>query len=161
MSRHTTFTHTIGLRVIEQIRKGMPVVFAAAAAGVPRATLYRWLAAGEAEKPSADDESLVAFAALYRAAEAEYAAQELASIDGEVGEGKGDWKRTAWKLEKRFPKEFGSRVALEHSGPDGAPMQHQVTARVVVLPPVHDPANRDDSVEPEPGAADGVPEQPG
>lgn len=136
MPAPTAYTEEIGKRIVAEIRTGLPVKFAAANAGVHRSTIYDWLARGEKAAPTDADEPYVSFALLYRAAEAAYAKQELASIDGEVGEGKGDWKRTAWKLSKRFPGEFGDKLALEHSGPDGAPVQHEVTARVVVMPTI-------------------------
>jgi hypothetical protein len=140
MAAHTVYTEEIGKRIVAEIRTGLPVKFAAANAGVHRSTVYDWLERGEKATPTDADEPYVSFALLYRAAEAAYAKQELASIDGEVGEGRGDWKRTAWKLSKRFPGEFGDKLALEHSGPEGSPMQHEVTARVVVLPQITDAA---------------------
>ena len=134
MGRPTKYSEGVGQRIVVEIRRGLAVKFAAALAGVGEQTLRDWLAKGEAESPPDADGPLVAFAELYRSAEAEYAAQELASIDGEVGEGKGDWKRTAWKLEKRFPKEFGPRVALEHSGPNGGPIEiNDARARILAL----------------------------
>lgn len=122
MGRPTTFSPDLALVLIEEIRKGRPVKFAAAAAGVSRPTLYRWLAQGEAEDAPATDSEFVAFAALYRAAEAEYAARELDAIDT-ARNAELDWKSSSWKLSKRFPGEFGERVSHELSGPNGGPIR--------------------------------------
>jgi transposase len=157
VGRPCSYTDEAGQKILVAIRAGLPVKFAAAKASVGLRTLYDWLERGERE---GGDPALVAFAQLYREAEAEYAAQELARIDADAAADSNAWKARAWKLERRFPREFGSKVALEHSGPEGGPIESSatVTARVVVLPPIHDPVARDDSVAPEPGTADGVSE---
>lgn len=149
MARPTTYTDAIGQRIVEEIRRGVPVKFAAALAGVPRPTLYRWLEQGEAENPPDADEPLVSFALLYRGAEAEYAAQELAAIEKEPGEGKGDWKRRAWKLERRFPKEFGARKAIDLTT-DGEALNLGASAAVAI----YMPAEAEDDVD-DPGSTSG------
>lgn len=32
------------------------------------------------------------------------------------------WQASAWFLERKYPKEYGLKQTLEHSGPDGAPI---------------------------------------
>lgn len=121
MPRPCSYTDEAGERVLEAVRAGLPVKLAAAKARVGLRTLYDWLERGEAD--DATDARLVAFAQLYREAEADYAAQELARLDADAAADSNAWKARAWKLERRFPREFGSRVALEHSGPEGGPIQ--------------------------------------
>lgn len=134
MGRPTKYTDAVGQRIVEEIRRGLPVKFAAALAGVGEQTLRDWLARGEAADPPDADEPLVSFALLYREAEAEYVAEELRAIDGEHGEGKGDWKRTAWKLSKRFPREFGERKAIDVTT-DGESLNLGANAAVVMYLP--------------------------
>jgi len=37
------------------------------------------------------------------------------------------WQAHAWWLERTDPQTFGRKVALEHSGPEGGPIQQQTT----------------------------------
>lgn len=155
MGRPSKYTDAVGLKIVEQIRKGMPVKFAAALAGVGEQTLRDWLAKGEAESPPDADEPLVSFALLYREAEAEHAGEMLAKIDGDA---KG-WQRHAWALERRFPREFAQRKLLEHTGADGGPIETSAAA-VVVLPALDEPPAAN-ALAPEPGPADPVSRKPG
>ena len=38
----------------------------------------------------------------------------------------GVWQAAAWYLERRYPDRWGLRTRLEHSTPDGRPMEHTV-----------------------------------
>lgn len=116
MARPTKYTDAVGFKIVESTRAGLHLTFAAPLAGVSVRTVYNWLAKGEAEEPPDEDAPLVAFAELYRSALAEYVRDELKSIANEHGEGKGDWKRTAWKLAKRCPREFGDKIDLTTDG---------------------------------------------
>ena len=44
----------------------------------------------------------------------------------------GTWQAAAWKLERRYPQEYGKTVQ-EHQGKDGGPIQ--VREVVVNMPP--------------------------
>lgn len=149
MARPTIYTDAVGLKVIEGVRAGLPVKFAAAKAGVSVRTVYNWLAKGEADEPPDADAPLVGFAELYREAEADYAADLLGKVSNDA---KG-WQRHAWALERRFPKEYGARKLLEHVGADGEPLNVGGPAAVVVLPALDDPP-APHAVDPEPGPAD-------
>lgn len=37
----------------------------------------------------------------------------------------GDWRAAAWLLERRLPARYARREALEVSGPDGGPVEHE------------------------------------
>lgn len=37
----------------------------------------------------------------------------------------GDWRATAWLLERRFPQQFGRATRHELSGPEGQPVEFQ------------------------------------
>ena len=120
MPTQTSYTDAVGAAIIDAVRSGLPVRFAAAKGGIGWRTVYDWLDRGENNPDRYPD--LAAWAALFREAEAEYASQELARIDADAAADSNAWKARAWKLEKRFPREFGSKVALEHSGPDSGPI---------------------------------------
>lgn len=149
MARPTIYTDAVGAKIVDEIRHGAPVKFAAARAGVSLRVVYAWLAKGEADDPPEADEPFVSFALLYREAEAEYAAELLASVRVDA---KG-WQRHAWTLERRFPKEYGARKLLEHVGADGEPLNVGGPAAVVILPPLDDPP-APHAVDPQPGPAD-------
>lgn len=124
-------TPKVANQIVASIRKGRPKWVAAERVGVHRETLDLWIARGEAENPPPEDEPFVAFAERVRCAAARYVAFELDEIDKEKGEGKGDWKRRAWKLRQRFPREFVERKAVELSGPEGGAVPVAMTTTQV------------------------------
>lgn len=38
----------------------------------------------------------------------------------------GNWTAAAWKLERRFPDDYGRREKIEHANPDGTPLLEPV-----------------------------------
>lgn len=159
MARPTKYTETLGIRLCVLIREGAFIATAAKSVGVSRDTVYEWLKRGEADPPAPGDDAFVTFAELFRSAEADAELDMMRQLRAPKAS-PAHVKALTWFAEKRWPTRFGAKVSLEHSGPNKGPIEATVTARVVVLPPVHDPAARDDSVEPEPGPADGVSQQP-
>lgn len=159
MARPTKYTEAVGLRIVEEIRRGRPKWVAAQLVGVSRETLDEWIKRGEVDEPPDADLPFVLFAELYRQAEAEYCAQELDGIDGETGSKRGDWKRRAWKLQQRFPRQFAERKAIELTGADGETLNLSGPAAVVVLPALDDSPRAQGAVDPEPGPADALPHE--
>jgi hypothetical protein len=104
-------------RVCQALRAGAHMEQAATYAGVHRATVYRWLARGEADDAP---ERYRDFAAAVREAEAGF---EIASLALIARVGDEDWRARAWLVERRHPRRWGRRKALELSGPDGEPIQ--------------------------------------
>ena len=140
MPRPTKLTPKLQERIAGFVRAGAYVETAAAAAGVSKVTLYAWLKRG-----AAGEGPFAAFAEAIEEAQALAEMRDLALI-GKAAE--TEWAAAAWRLERKFPDRYGRRTRLEHSGPDGSPMQYEVTARVVVLPPITDAADlADDSVD--------------
>jgi hypothetical protein len=107
---------------------------AAAFAGVSRPSIWRWSRRGEAEirrldaDPDAEirqSEALYVdlFNALWRA-RARKTAHDLAVIShhADVLE---DWRASAWRLERRYPEQWGKRrrIELEHTGAGGGPVR--------------------------------------
>jgi hypothetical protein len=104
-------------RLCQALRAGAHMEQAATYAGVHRATVYRWLARGE---PDDAPRRFHDFAAAVREAEAGF---EIASLALIARAGDEDWRARAFLLERRHPRRWGRRKALELSGPDGEPIQ--------------------------------------
>lgn len=98
------------------LSKGTPVVHACAIVGIPVATYYRWRNLSKEGKPGYDgiDE---------RAAKAEAGlAQKAETVFDVILEGKDDRtkvKLLTWRLEKRFPQQYGPQGSLKIEGAIG------------------------------------------
>lgn len=102
MGRPTKYRREIVDAIIAAIEAGATYDLAAAAAGISTDTLGRW----RKEKPL--------FAELMREAEGKGAVKLLRVIDTAAVD---DWRAAAWKLERRYPREYGRTVQeQEHSG---------------------------------------------
>jgi hypothetical protein len=137
-------------KVCALIREGAYVSSAAVLAGISRATHYRWMKLGAKGRPGFTE-----YAGAVERASAIRETRLLATIAN--GGDKG--KAAQWLAEKMYPDRYGSRARIEHSGPDGSPIQTETVARVVVLPPLEDEPDGS-SVAPEPGPANALPGVP-
>ena len=100
-------------RLLEGLSVGATHELACAYAGMSVDTFERWRR-GNSGAP-AD------FAELIRLAEGKAAIGWLAKIEREANN--GDWRAAAWKLERRYPEQYGKQVQeLHHTGKDGAPL---------------------------------------
>lgn len=126
MSRNTKLTPDAARLAIELARKGVPKATIAKKLRVHRDTVFEWLNRAEREP----DSIFEAFALDFHEAQADF---EIATLD-DVNAGGETWKASAWALERLFPETYTAKAAIEHSGPDGGPMQHEVAASVVILP---------------------------
>lgn len=140
-------TEDLVRKIYTLISRGAWVETAAAANGVHKDTLYRWLKIGS-QKAKGLHRAL--YDAVHKgAAEAEAGHVVVIEVAGKgvkgdvvrdqdgnvVLDAKGraivareakasDWKASAWFLERRFPKRWGAKQTLEHTGPDGGPIQN-------------------------------------
>jgi hypothetical protein len=104
-------------RIVTYIKAGSYVETAAAAAGVNKSTLHRWLKRGaEGEQPFASFGDSVA------AALAEAEIRDLVRIDRAA---EAQWQAAAWKLERRNPRMWGRREYTELTGADGGPIRYE------------------------------------
>lgn len=126
--RPTKLTKEVEEKIIRAIRAGNYIETAAAFAGISKDTLYNWLKRGAREsqrlegspnaKPRKKELIYLEFSdAVSRAmAEAEVRDVQNISIAGE----QGDWRASAWRLERRHPERWGKKEKLEadhnHSG---------------------------------------------
>jgi hypothetical protein len=107
----------LATRIITYIKAGSYAETAAAAAGVNRSTLHRWLKRGaEGEEP---------FATFADSVEGALAEAELRDVIRLDKAGDEDWRAVAWKLERRNPKRWGRCEHLELTGADGGPIRYE------------------------------------
>jgi transposase len=134
--RRTKLTPEVQSAVMEALSAGNYLETAAQYAGIGASTLYLWLDRGRAEKerldidteaePVESEQKFVEFLETVEKtrAQAEVRAVALvrkAAIDG-------TWQAAAWYLERSHPKKWGRSQRLEHSGPEGGPVQMTVSA---------------------------------
>jgi len=111
IGRPLKYTAERAQKVIQAIQMGASYKLAAAFASISEDTLSRWRAR------SAD------FADTLARAEGSAAVKWLAIIDHAAD---ADWRAAAWKLERRYPQDYG-RTVQEHQGRDGAAIQIENT----------------------------------
>jgi len=92
-------------RIIDLMRAGNFLEVAAAAAGVHRTTLHRWLRLGRDQKRG----KYRKFADAVDRAQAESEARDVALIAKASPE---DWRAAAWRLERKAPRRYGQRVQI-------------------------------------------------
>lgn len=114
--RTTKLTPDVQKEIGQNIILGMPIKFAAEAAGIGETTFYRWMQSGEKAKRGKFRE----FWEYIKECQAKAVQLHLKLITKAAGE--GTWQASAWILERRFPEEFGRRekvdvdANLNHSG---------------------------------------------
>jgi transposase len=107
--RPTKLSERAQAAAVDAVRQGATREIAAAAAGVHQATLFRWLADGEAGSPQYRD-----FYDAIKRAEAECALSALGQIRAHAEE---TWQAAAWLLERRYRESYGRmRVEVEPVG---------------------------------------------
>jgi hypothetical protein len=90
----------------KNIKLGMPLKFAAEAAGITETTFYNWMARGEKETKGQYFE----FFGYIKQCQSE-AVQTHLNLITNAAKG-GSWQASAWILERRHPEEFGRRENL-------------------------------------------------
>lgn len=101
MARPTKYTPETANRILEGIRLGMTYRHAAMYAGIDEATLLRW------RRRFAD------FAGQLQEAEGHAVAANMARIRKAAMD--GDWRASAWILERRFPEDYGTRHRIDQT----------------------------------------------
>lgn len=99
--RPSSFSPERAEKLLAAVRKGVPYVHAAAAAGVSFDTFNRWRLKGEND----EGEEYCEFCEQLAAAESEAASLLVSRI---VEASRKDWRAAVWMLQRRFPKEWGT-----------------------------------------------------
>lgn len=130
MTQQRKLNENTQARIMQAIRVGATYDLAAMYGGISYQTLRNWIKRGEAEaerrqnprvKPDTEqwkkEQDFVKFIDALRDAEGDAAIKWLAMIDKAAIE---QWQAAAWKLERRYPKDYGRTVVdNRHTGPDG------------------------------------------
>lgn len=119
MAAPSKFTKETTDLLLAGIRAGLPYHLAAEAAGVTYDTFNEWQ---QGRFPRGADKMLKSeFSEALTRAKGGSALRLVSIIQQQAPT---DWRAAAWILERRFPRDFGRRMAL--TGEDGGPIQLQV-----------------------------------
>lgn len=126
--RPSVFTPQAVKRVTDALRLGATYRMAAQYGGVSYDAVNDWMNKGKIAAKYAENgdpipqdlEAYYQFHQELQKAEAEAVLGWLAKIEKEANE--GNWQAAAWKLERRYPKDY-SRNVTEVVGDDGGPVK--------------------------------------
>lgn len=124
MARPTKLTPEIHNRIVNAIKAGNYMETAAAAAGINKSTLYKWLRDGErANRGIMKEFSNAVHMAL--------AQSEMADVDvlRKAGWENGDWRASLARLQRRFPDRWGEKTHMTVAGDPEAPMKSTVEVK--------------------------------
>ncbi len=123
LGRQSKLTDEVQRKIVEIVKIGGYLESAAMAAGIATGTLHRWMAEGDPDGNLPQHFKQREFREAVTRGRAEFEAIALAQIQKAATT--GDWKASAWVLERTRPKEYGRRIQQEVSGPDGGPVTTQ------------------------------------
>lgn len=116
MGRPSKLTDETQARLVQAIRLGATYEHACNYAGLGYSTFRRWMVDGEKAQRGKFKE----FWDAIKKAEGDATVGWLAKIEKAANE--GQWVAAAWKLERRYPQEYGKRQAIvvqqEDKGPE-------------------------------------------
>jgi len=111
MGRASKLTDEVQTRIVEGIELGATYALAAAYGGISYKTFNEWMNLGE-EAPAG---KYRAFRDAIKLAEGKGALKWLRLIDAAAND--GAWQAAAWKLERRYPQDYGRTVVdTNHNG---------------------------------------------
>jgi hypothetical protein len=109
MARPTKYTPDTVKAITQAIELGATYELAAAYGGISYETFRTW------------NETKPAFSAAIKEAEGKAAVKWLAKIEAAAAD---HWQAAAWKLERRYPNDYGKTVQeQQHTGKDGTPFE--------------------------------------
>ena len=112
--------------IVDALRAGNYVEDAVAAAGLHKATYYRWIEQGEADLEHDKDTAQARLCDAVRQASAASEVEYL-TIIREAGE-RGQWRAAAWFLEHRYPDKWGPRSKGQEGRRDRKDLDRQLDA---------------------------------
>ena len=96
------------------IKGGAPIKSACGCAGISETTFYKWMNWADSDRKDAS--TYAQFRDNIKKAQGQAAQRWLAII--EKAAMAGSWQAAAWKLERKYPEEFGNRTHLAMSAGD-------------------------------------------
>ncbi len=123
----TKFTHKTREKIINAVKIGATYELAALYAGISYDSFNNWMKQGKKDKQG----EYFDFFNSVKEAEGFGAVMWLTKI--EKAASSGNWQAAAWKLERRYPNQYGKSVqAHEIYGKDGKAIQH--ASYVAIIP---------------------------
>lgn len=115
------FTRDTVDRLMRAIRMGLTYELACMHAGISYDTLNDWRNNKFPRNLDDDQKHMkLEFADMFTRAEGDAAARHMGTIMQAAAQ--GDWKASAWALERRWPHHYG-KSAVEITGKDGGPIE--------------------------------------
>lgn len=105
MARRTKYSAEVVARIVQALELGATYDLAARFGGITYETFNRW----RKSKP--------AFSEAVEKAEGEAAVKWLAKI--ELAASAGNWQAAAWKLERRYPAQYGRQTSMRVDQQEG------------------------------------------
>lgn len=120
--RPTDCTPEITEIICAELREGLSIASACAAAGVHRSSFHEWVSRSDEGPPFSDfaDATTKARAAGTRALEV--------TVRTAAGT---DWRAAAWMLERKAPEDWSKRTEI--TGKDGGPIEAQIVVAPALL----------------------------
>lgn len=125
--RKTRLTPERQAKIVNAVKAGAYLETAAAAAGINKVTLHRWLRRGERYPGTIYS----AFSEAVHEALAQAEMRDVLTISKAAGD--GDWRAAAWRLERKYPKRWGTVSRTEITGKDGAALKIDINTDVSTL----------------------------
>lgn len=119
--------------IATMLRAGAYVDDACRAVGIHRSTFYNWMQRGNIQRErlnagleiEASEQPFLDFLDTIEEADAEGIIGHLMNIDNAAKN--GTWQASAWILERKQPKKWGRYDRTEITGPEGGPIQINVS----------------------------------
>lgn len=122
MGAPSKFTPQTVEKLVQAIRLGATYELAAKSAGISYQTFNEWRAGRSFPKGTTAAQK-AEFSDAIEKAEGDAAVQWLAKIEKAAND--GAWQAAAWKLERRYPGQYG-RTVQEHVGKDNTALVVQI-----------------------------------
>jgi hypothetical protein len=106
MSRRTKLTPDVQHTLAFALSEGATIEHACDYAGIHPATFHRWMQRGEEDEPKFRD-----FCEAITRARGQGVVTDLLTIFHAVRA--GDWRAAAWRLQHRYPQEYGAKLKLQ------------------------------------------------
>lgn len=140
MGRPDKLTDAVANQIVEDIREGVPMRWAAVRAGIDETTLHRWMARGAAElqdgteEERAEQEKFRQFCQRVFLARAELVREAVVVKRRHLlhKNPKISGPASTFVLTQMFSSDFSSKASVELSGPDGKAVSLQHSGRVEV-----------------------------
>ena len=121
MPRPTKLTPDVQYTLVFALQEGATVEHACDYAGIHKDTFYTWLKRAEAGEAEFAD-----FADAITRARGQGVVTDLSTISKAVLA--GDWKAAAWRLEHRYPQEYGKKVQVQGDKDNPLKVIHEMPA---------------------------------